>query len=96
MLPGEQTQECAHESSHMTSSYPRHNQTETTAHRLSRERLGPLAEFGGLCPSISAGARLAPLRHINESRTSVMATKLIANATVAMASCSRIIAPQNG
>jgi hypothetical protein len=25
MLPGEQTQECAHESSHMTSSYPRHN-----------------------------------------------------------------------
>ena len=27
MLPGEQTQECAHESSHMTSSYRRHNQT---------------------------------------------------------------------
>jgi hypothetical protein len=29
MLPGEQTQERAHESAHMTSSYRRHNQTET-------------------------------------------------------------------
>ena len=29
MQPGEQTQGCAHESFHMTSSYPRHNQTET-------------------------------------------------------------------
>ena len=31
MLPGEQTQECAHESSHMTSSYPRHNLASFTA-----------------------------------------------------------------
>jgi len=31
MLPGEQTQECAHESSHMTSSHPRHNLASFTA-----------------------------------------------------------------
>src|ERR1700730_2892059 len=63
---------------------------------LALNRRGLLNLAASECPSISAAARLAPLRHINESRTSVMATKLIANATVAMASCSRIIAPQNG